>query len=129
MTPGAPIAQLTLNLEPSIVENWSRLRLYIAHRTGEQVKLQKTIAADMDLSPTVLLKKLHQNDGDGNRFTCDDLEDWIRSTGDVQSVIVYLATKFAPGGDDVRKARAIANLESLAITLQRAIDAVKTEGE
>lgn len=125
VAPIVPVAQLTLNLEPALVENWKTLREFLAHRTGEQAKLQKVIAADMDLSPTVLSKKFHQNDGDGNRFTCDDLEAWIASTGDVQSVIEYLATKFAPGGDEVRRARVLARLETLATEQQRLVDTLK----
>lgn len=123
----APVSQLTLNLEPSIVERWSTLRQYVAYRVQVQLKKQSVIAADMDLSPTVLSKKLHQNEGDGHKFTCDDLEGYIASTGDVQTIIEYLATKFAPGGDAVRKARAIARLESLAHTLNRELENMKQE--
>lgn len=124
MTPGGN-SQLTLNLDPTLAERWPTLRAFLAHRTGEQPKLQKVIAADMDLSPTVLSKKLHQHDGDGNRFTCDDLEAWIASTGDLPSVIEYLASKFQPGGDELRKARAIARLEALGTELERQLNGLK----
>lgn len=119
MTPPRALSQLTLNLEPSLAERWDTLREFVAHRTKEGPKLQKTVAADMDMSPSLLSKKFIQEDS--NRFTCDDLEAWIASTGDVQSVIEYLAAKYAAGGDEARKARALSRLETLAATLEREI--------
>lgn len=121
-----PVSQLTLSLEPSIVERWPKLRQYLEHRVGVQSKTAKQIAADMDLSPSTLSKKL--NETDSNRFTVDNLEEYIESTGDVQSVIEYLATKFAPGGDAARKARAIARLEALAHTLNRELASMREGG-
>lgn len=111
--------QLTLNLEPSVVERWDTLREYIAYRMQVQLKKQSVIASEMDLSPTVLSKKLHQNEGDGHRFTCDDLEAYLHSTGDIAAVLEYLATKFSPGGDAAVKARTMARLQSLATTIER----------
>lgn len=127
MTPpaAAPLSQLTLSLEPSIVERHRSLREYIAHRLSVQSKLAKVIAADMDLSPSALSKKLNPGEGDSQRFTVDNLEDYLASTGDVQAVIEYLATKFAPGGDEARKARALARLENLASMLEREINGMK----
>jgi hypothetical protein len=114
--------QLTLNLEPTVIERWPTLRAYIAHRSVlHPSKKQSAIAADMDLSPTVLNKKLTQHEGDGHKFTIDDLEGYIKSTGDIQAVIEYLATKYEPGGSEAREARALAAVEQLLPELQRAV--------
>ena len=125
MTPprAAPVSQLTLNLEPSVVDRWPTLRQYLGHRVDEQTKTAKQIAADMDIAPSTLSKKLNKEDS--NRFTIDNLEEYLDSTGDVQAVIEYLATKYAPGGDDARRARALSRLESLANTLDREIKGLK----
>jgi hypothetical protein len=127
MTQPISTSQLTLNLEPSIVDRWSTLREYLEHRVGAQVKTAKQIAAEMDIAPSTLSKKL--NEVDSNRFTVDNLEEYIQITGDVQAVIEYLATKFAPGGDAARKARAIARLESLANVLGRELEGLKQGNE
>jgi hypothetical protein len=124
-----PLAQLTLSLEPSLVDRWPTLRKFVAHRVEVQPKPAKTIAAEMDLSPSALSKKLNPGDTDSNRFNVDDLEAYLSSTGDVQSVIEYLATKYAPGGDKARKARALARLETLAATLEREITSLQDEKE
>lgn len=120
-------AQLTLSLEPNVVERWKSLRELILHRVTIQAKKHSAIAADMDLSPTVLSKKLHQHDGDGHKFTVDDLEAYLASTGDVQAVIEYLATKFEPGGSEARRDRAIATVEALLPELQRALTTMKSK--
>jgi hypothetical protein len=118
--------QLTLQLEPTVIERWPTLRAYIAHRSVlHPAKKQSAIAAEMDLSPSVLNKKLAQHEGDGHKFTIDDLEGYLKSTGDVQAVIEYLATKFEPGGSEAREARALAAVEQLLPELTRAVATLK----
>lgn len=118
-------SQLTLNFEPSIAERWPSLRAYIAHRAMLQRKPLKTIAADMDMSPSTLTRKLNPHDGDTQRFNLDDLEAYIQATGDVDSVIEYLAAKYKDS-DDRRKARTIAKVESMLPELVALIGALKT---
>jgi hypothetical protein len=118
-------SQLTLSFEPALPERWATLREYIAHRVGAQAKPAKTIAADMDLSPSTLSRKLNPGEGDSQRFNVDDLEAYLRSSGDVASVIEYLAAKFMQGGDDARRARALSRVELLATELEKAIREVK----
>lgn len=118
-------SQLTLNIEPSVVERWKTLREYIAYRSVLHAKKQSVIAAEMDLSPSVLNKKLSQHEGDGHKFTCDDLERYIEVTGDVQAVIEYLAAKNEPGGSDARRDRALSAIEGLLPELLKAVATVK----
>lgn len=119
------IAQLTLSLEPGLLDRWPTLREYIAHRVQVQTKLAKTIASDMDMSPSALSRKLTPGEGDTARFNVDDLEKYIESTGDVAAVIEYLAAKYMGGGDEARRARALAQVEALLPELTRALTTVK----
>lgn len=121
-----PTSQLTLNWEPGLPDRWSTLRAYIAHRIDTQAKPAKTIAADMDIAPSTLSRKLHPGPEDSQRFNLDDLEKYLAATGDVAAVIEYLAAKYMAGGDDDRKARAISRVEMLATELEKAIREVKS---
>jgi hypothetical protein len=113
--------QLTLSLEPSLPERWKTLREFIAHRVNMQAKKPKEIAADMELSPSGLSRKLHPSESDTARFNVDDLEAYLESTGDASAIIEYLAAKFMGGGDDARVARIMAQAETAAATLARAV--------
>lgn len=116
--------QLTLNFEPALPERFRTLREYLAHRVTVQTKPAKSIAADMDMSPSMLSRKLNPGDGDTQRFNVDDLEHYLSASGDCSAVIEYLAAKYLQG-DDARKARAIARVESLAKDLERALSVLK----
>lgn len=116
-------AQLTLAFEPTLTERFGSLRDYLAHRVQVQPKPAKSIAMDMDISPSLLSRKLAPSDGDTQRFNVDDLERFIAVTGDT-SAIEYLAAKYLHS-DDHRKARAIARVEELSSELARTLAALK----
>jgi len=86
-------AQLTLDFEPTLADHYPTLRDYVKHRVEKQAKPAKTIAGDMDLSPSILSRKLAPGDGDTQRFNTDDLENYIRVTGDT-APIEYLISKY-----------------------------------
>lgn len=117
--------QLTLSLEPSLVERWPTLRKFIAHRVEVQAKPAKTIAAEMDMSPSALSRKLHPGEADTARFNVDDLEAYLERTGDVAAIIEYLGTKYMCGGDETRKARLMAQAEAAAALLSRTVSELK----
>ena len=117
-------SQLTFNFEPSLPERWSSLRAYLAHRAQLQNKPLKVIAADMDMSPSTLSRKMNPADGDTQRFNLDDLEGYIQSTGDVDSVIEYLAAKYKDS-DEARKARVINKVESMLPELAALLGSLK----
>lgn len=121
--PSSPESQLTLNFEPALPEKYRSLRDFLAYRVQVQAKPAKTIAADMDLSPSTLSRKLTPGDGDTQRFNVDDLETYINATKDT-SPIEYLAAKFLCS-DESRKARAIARVELLSTELANALAALK----
>lgn len=117
-------SQLTLSFEPSLPERFPSLRAYVAHRTPLLAKSAKVIAADMDMSPSTLSRKLNPSEGDTQRFNLDDLEAFLESTGDAPAVIEYLAAKYMDS-PDARKARALNKVERLAEELSAAMALLK----
>lgn len=87
-------------------------------------KPAKSIAADMDMSPSTLSRKLNPTDGDTRRLTCDDLEGWIESAGEAGAVIEYLVAKFLDS-DTSKKARLAARAEALLSELAKVLPALK----
>lgn len=126
MTSLAP-PQLTFNFEPSLPDRFPTLRSYVAHRTPLLPKSAKVIAADMDMSPSTLSRKLNPADGDTQRFNVDDLEAYLASTGDAAAVIEYLAAKYMDSAD-ARKARVLSRVERLAEELAAAMAGLKAAG-
>lgn len=116
--------QLTLNFEPSLPERHSSLRAFIAHRATVTAKVIKAQAADMDMAPSTLSRKLNPAEGDTQRFNLDDLESWLQSTGEAASVIEYLAAKYLDN-DDARKARTLAKVEKLLPELMTLVASMK----
>ncbi|MFY9460438.1 MAG: phage regulatory CII family protein [Aquabacterium commune] len=117
-------SQLTLSFEPSLPERFPTLRSYIAHRTPLLNKSAKVIAADMDMSPSTLSRKLNPSDGDTQRFNLDDMEAFLESTGDAPAVIEYLAAKYMDS-PEARKARALTKVERLAEEMASAMAALR----
>lgn len=117
-------SQLTLSFEPSLPERFPTLRAYVAHRTPLLAKSAKVIAAEMDMSPSTLSRKLNPSEGDTQRFNLDDLEAFLESTGDAPAVIEYLAAKYMDS-PDARKARALSKVERLAEELSAAMALLK----
>lgn len=105
-------------------ERFKTLREYIAFRVQEQRLLASALAAKMDLSPSLLSRKLNQPEGDTQRFNTDDMEGYIKATGDVASVIEYLASKYMDN-EPARKARVLARVEGMLPDLMAAIAQLK----
>lgn len=118
------MSQLTLNFEPSLPERFSTLRSFVAHRAAIAQKSMKVQAADMDMAPSTLTRKLNPADGDCQRFNVDDLESWLQSTGDAPAVIEYLASKYMDN-DEARKARVLAKVEGMLPELATLLAAMK----
>lgn len=110
---------MTLNFEPGLAERHKTLKCCVRERVYANVKPLKTVAADMDLSETELSRKLSENPKDTRDLTCDDLEAYIKATGD-HSPIFYLVEKYAVNPDAQRAfaaaafARALPELLALA---------------
>lgn len=121
------MSQLTLDFQPELPERFPSLRSYVAHRAAIVAKPIKTQAADMDLAPSTLSRKLNPADGDTQRLNCDDLEAWLASTGDAAAVIDYLAAKFLDT-PEARQARVINRVESMLSELAAVLPALRREG-
>ena len=126
--PSVSAPQLTLNFEPSLPDRFRTLREYIAHRATVHEKPMKSIAADMDMAPSTLTRKLNPGDGDTQRFNLDDLEAYLSSTKDAAAVIEYLAAKYMQCNEK-RKAAAISRVEKLAAEMAQALAALKGDEE
>ena len=118
------MSQLTLNFEPALPERFPTLRAFVAHRSAVVAKQAKAVAADMDLSPSTLSRKLNPTEGDTQRFNVDDLEAWLASTGDAAAVVEYLAAKFLDS-DAKRHQRVVASAEALLAELAKVLPALK----
>ena len=117
-------SQLTLNFEPSLPDRFGTLREFLAYRVNVQPKSQKVIAAEMDMSPSTLSRKLNPQDTDTQRFNLDDLEAYLQASEDAGAVIEYLAAKYLDN-DEARKARMINRVESMLPELASLLASLK----
>lgn len=100
--------QHTLNFEPGLAERWKSLKACVRSRVYGNGKQLKAIAGDMDLSESDLSRKLGENPNDPRNLSCDDLESYIKATGDT-TPILYLVEKYAVN-PEARQAYAAAEL-------------------
>lgn len=106
--------QLTLRFDRGYADAYPTLKQFIGYRVHHQGKPQKAVAADMDLAPSMLSRKVADTGKDTCNLTCDDLERFIDTQGD-HSPIFYLLEKFVLAStDDQIEAlqRRIAELEA-----------------
>lgn len=124
--PSLPPAQLTFSFEPALPDRFPSLRSYVAHRAAITQKSLKTQAADMDMAPSTLTRKLNPAEGDTQRMNCDDLEGWIASTGEAAAVIEYLAAKYMDT-PEARRSRLLAKLEGSVPELLQMLASLRAE--
>ena len=118
------MSQLTMSFDPGLPERFGTLRAFVAHRANVTQKALKAQAADMDIGPSTLSRKLNPSDGDTQRFNLDDLEQWLGSTGEVSAVIEYLSAKYLDN-DTQRQARVLARVETMLPELAQLVAALK----
>lgn len=82
--------QLTLNFSAGLSNIYTTCREVIHARIWQQGKQLKGVAAEMDLSPSHLNRKLTQSPNDTMRFTLDDLDAYLESTGDLAPLEYYI---------------------------------------
>lgn len=116
--------QLTVAIDPDLPQRWPTLRAFVAYRAQVAHKHLKVQAADMDLAPSTLSRKLTPADGDTQRLNVDDLEAWLASTGEAEAVVAWLASKYL-GGDGARTARIAARAEVLLAELAKVLPALR----
>lgn len=119
------MSQLTLNFDPALHERFTTLRAFVAYRAQAGVaKPMKAQAADMDMAPSTLSRKLNPAEGDTQRMNLDDLEAWLTSTGDAAAVVEYLASKYLDN-DQQREQRRQARIDGLLEMLSQELSARK----
>lgn len=120
----ATASQLALTFEPTLPDRFPTLRQYVAHRVHVLQKSAKSIAGDMDMAPSLLSRKLNPSDGDTQRFNVDDLESYLKASGDAPAVIEYLAAKYMDT-PEARRARLLSKMESILPDLVAALASMK----
>jgi len=104
--------QITIRFDAGLVESSPTLKELVAARVHQQGRPQKAVAADLDLSPSDLSRKLAGGDGDTHRnFDINLLVRFIEETGD-KTPIDWLVEKFYHA-DELEQLRAkVAELEA-----------------
>ena len=85
--------QLTIDFTPGLTERHGSLLDCVRQGAYTNRNPLKTIAADMDMSQSELSRKLADNPEDPRNLTVNDLEKYIRVTGDT-TPIYYLIEKY-----------------------------------
>ena len=95
--------QLTINFEAVNHQQWGSCREYldrvIPDYLAERGIQKKYLAADLELSPSELRRKLCPAPGDTRNFTLDDLEKWLQVTRNMRPIF-YLLEKHAVDRQD-----------------------------
>lgn len=100
--------QLVLDFEGGLSERHNNCLSVVREGAYTFKRGLKSLAADMDLSQSELSRKLADNPNDPRNFTLDDLEKYIKSSGD-HNPIYYLVEKFLTD-DELKHKRALAEL-------------------
>jgi len=104
--------QITIRFDAGLVESYPTLKELIAARVHSQGRPQKAIAADLDLSPSDLSRKLSAGENDSHRnFDINLLVRFIETTGD-KTAIDWLVEKFYHAEEIDRLKARISELES-----------------
>ena len=88
------MSTITMEFEDNLQHRFASLREFVAHRAFAVKKPMKAQAADMDMAPSTLSRKLNPGEGDTQRLNLDDFEAWLHSTGDAAAVVGYLVSKY-----------------------------------
>lgn len=111
--------QMTLDFEAGISEGYGSLKEFLREGLVPYKPAglhRKQLAAELDLSPSELSRKLGDNPKDPRNFTIDDLERYIQVTGQPDP-IYYLCDKFLKPEDEIARLKArVAELEGQGST-------------
>jgi len=104
--------QITIRFDAGLVESYPTLKELVAARVHAQRCPAKAIAADLDLSPSDLSRKLSPSDNDSHRnFDINLLVRFIEATGD-RTPIDWLVEKFYHADELTALKQRIAQLEA-----------------
>jgi hypothetical protein len=116
-------AQLTLSLEPGLLQRYKTLRDCLHHSCLNDPRGLKAIAADCDLSASELSRRLNPSPGDPRSLDVDVFVDIMASTDDYMP-LRWLIARFLPD-DTQRQAVAVQKLERLMSEVASVLHEVK----
>jgi hypothetical protein len=118
--------QLDLDFERGLIERFPSLMDVVRNDVEHCGKLKKTLAADMDMSPSEFSRILADNPSDPRNFTLDMLPAFIRATGR-KTPIYWLIESFLQDPEK-RKARALETLSDLLPQIAALVKDAKGDG-
>lgn len=121
VVPLAP-AQLSLALDPTIVDQHRSLKECVSARIHMQRGGVAAVAGKLDMSPSHLSEVLGGGGERGRKFDLDELEDYVRKFNDVTPVL-YLVAKYLPSLEDQQRI-ALEQLQAMRGQLDALIGAV-----
>lgn len=95
--------QLTLELNLELLQRYRTLRECVHHVALDHPKGMKSLAAECDLSPSELTRRLSPSDGDPRSCDVDLMVRIMEATGDVRP-LHWLVARFVPSEADRRSA-------------------------
>lgn len=114
------MSQLTLDFDASLTARFRSLREVTAHVVYSSRRGLSSVAADLDMSPSELTKRLNEDSAEPRPLRVDDLEKIIASTGDTLP-IAWLVAKYMQDSDAQRQ-QALQTLAQLAPILMAAAE-------
>jgi hypothetical protein len=98
------VQQITLNFDASEFDGFHSCREYMQTRVVqlciERQLLQKHIAADLDMAPSCLTRKLAGADTDKRRLSLDDFERYLDTQRDMKPLLFLVDKYLTEGSDD-----------------------------
>lgn len=112
--------QMTLDFQPGLTAQYRSLREVAAATVYASRKGVAGVAADLDMAPTDLTKRLNLDGSEPRPLRVDDLTGILSSTGDLRP-IYWLIEKFLRDPESARN-QAISQLASLLPTIQALVE-------
>ena len=118
-TPANHSVQYEIDFEPGLIEQFSEFGDCVRASVYSCGKQLKSVAADLDLSASMLSRMLNTNDPSVN-FPQHRMAELIRATGDLRPVF-WLIETFCQD-DDARRTQAVRELARLVPMLNSAME-------
>lgn len=112
--------QLTLNFSPALTAQYRSLIEVVAATVYASRKGVAGVAADLDMAPTDLTKRLNPDSAEPRPLRASDVEGIIASTGDMRTVY-WLVEKFLQSPED-QQASAISQISALLPQLNALVE-------
>lgn len=110
--------QMVLDFESGAPLSYTTLKEFVSARIHQLGKPQKAVAADMDLSPSQLSRKVSNNPDDTMNLTVDDLERYLETQRDFKP-LYYLVEKYLGESSEAALLRQIEQLQAQLKTRKR----------